>query len=47
LKTIFNPFASYQVLNFVEEEIKVVVAQMTTFFLNGSPSENIQQSTKI
>jgi hypothetical protein len=46
LRTIFNPYTSYQVLKFVEEEIEVMVVQMTNFLKNVSPSENTQQSTK-
>ncbi len=42
LKTIFSPSTSYQVLDSIEEEIEVTVAQMTTKKTTGSPSENTQ-----
>jgi hypothetical protein len=46
LRTIFSP-TSYQVFDFVEEEIEVTVVHMTTLKIYSSPSENPQQSTKI
>ncbi len=47
LRIIFSPSISYQVLDFVEEEIKVTIVQMMAEKTNGSPSEDIQQFIKI
>jgi hypothetical protein len=47
LKTIYSPSNSYEVLCLVEEEVNVTVAQTTIEETNGSPNEDIQQSTKI
>ncbi len=46
LKTIFSPSISYSILDIVDEEIEVMVAPMMVEEKNGSPSEDIQQSTK-
>ncbi len=46
MRTIFSPSISYSILDIVDEEIEVMVAQMMVEETNGSPSENIQQSTK-
>jgi hypothetical protein len=46
LKTIFNPFNSYQVLHPIEEEIEITIVQ-TIKETNASPSEDTQQSMKI
>ncbi len=42
LRTMFSPFTSYQVLDFVEEELEVMVAQMTIEKTTNSPNENTQ-----
>ncbi len=47
MKTIYSPSNSYEVLCLVEEEVNVTVAQTTIEETNGSPNEDIQQSTKI
>ncbi len=46
MRTIFNPSTSYQILDHVEEEIEVTVAQVTAKKTNGSPNENTHQSNK-
>jgi hypothetical protein len=46
LRTIFSPSNSYQVLHLIEEQVEVIVMQTTIEETNGSPSEDIQQSTK-
>jgi hypothetical protein len=40
LRTIFSPIISYQVLDYVEEEIELMVMQMMIEKTTGSPSEN-------
>ncbi len=44
MRTIFNPFASYQILDLVEEEIQVIIAEVMAKKPNGSTNEDIQQS---
>jgi hypothetical protein len=46
LRTIFSPSTSYQVFDFVEEEIEVTIVQMTTEKTTSSPNEDTQQSTE-
>ncbi len=46
MRSIFSPSTSYQVLDFVEEEIEVMVTQMIVEKKTNSPSEDIQQFTE-